>query len=330
MTIQLPIHIDSTMMACCRSCMRKFRNEFCLGLRPPGVNIHLHAGGCFALAIEETYKGIYQMGLPLNDALARAYFFFDQAWGDVKPPENRKRPIAKTKDRMWDAVWLDKPTNEEKGYFNVYSPFTDHIQPFYDTNGKPTFEYTFAVPLEPATTDAYKAHRMFPLHPSGSPFIYVGRLDRLGSSNNRIVWCDEKTDGSTPDERWNEKWVLRSQFLGYTWALRQCGISVDYGFVRGISILKEKIHHIESPPLNYSQVLIDRWHEQLRRDLWRIRRAYDEDYWDFNLSESCTAYGSCIFIDSCQSATPDAWNSNFQIRHWNPLAKDPVDNAKVV
>jgi hypothetical protein len=73
--------------------------------------------------------------------------------------------------------------------------------------------------------------------------------------------------------------------------------------------------------------MITKWHEQLRRDLWRIRRAYDEQYWDYNFGDACTSYGNCIFQRVCQSATPDTWLNEFVIKKWNPLDKNPAKEA---
>jgi hypothetical protein len=87
--------------------------------------------------------------------------------------------------------------------------------------------------------------------------------------------------------------------------------------------MKEKIRHMQQIQ-TYSAALIERWHEQLRRDVWRIRRAWDERYFDFNLAESCTAYGNCIFMDACTSREPEQWLGEMQVRRWNPLQKNPV------
>lgn len=56
--IMLPLNVDSTMMSCFRSCPQKFFREFVQGYRPAGISIDLHAGGAFALALEEVYKGV--------------------------------------------------------------------------------------------------------------------------------------------------------------------------------------------------------------------------------------------------------------------------------
>lgn len=162
------------------------------------------------------------------------------------------------------------------------------------------------------------------MHPSGSPFLYCGRFDMLGSHDGRPVVRDEKTTGGSIGDRWAEQWNLRGQFLGYVWACQQCGLDLDSVVVRGVGIQKTQLRQIEAIK-TYSNMLVSRWHEQLRRDLWRIRRAWDEGYWDFNFGESCTAYGNCIFMRVCESGSPEAWLNEFEVRRWNPLQKNPIE-----
>jgi hypothetical protein len=323
---ELPLHIDSTMIASSRRCMQLFEKEFIHGYRPKGgKSIDLHAGGCFAAAVEEVYTQVHVNKRSLADALTVAQVRFDLEWGDFEIPEWKK--TSKTWERVWTAV-AGGTSPDDEGYFQRYPPLTDHVQPYFNAQGKPTFEFTFAIPLEP--TDVYGDRNFpttgFPTHPSGSPFIYSGRLDMMGTYLGRPVWRDEKTSKNNPNSNnnWSEQWDLRSQFIGYTWALRQMGIDCEGGIVRGIGILKEKIGHAEAHK-TYSQFLIDRWYEQLRRDLWRIRRAWDEGYWDYNLSDACTSYGNCMFTRVCQSTTPESWLNEFEIRKWSPLNKGGTD-----
>lgn len=304
----LPLHIDSTMMSCFRSCPEKFNNEFIRGLRPAAFSVDLHAGAAFATGVEAIGREVHENNLPLERAFERGHAAFLDAWGDFIP----EKETPKTRERTWEAI-------EE--YFAAFPPLTDHIQPFL-TNGKPTYEFTFAIPLEPACHPTAWEDNQFPLHPSGSPFIYCGKLDRLGQWGGKVVGQDEKTTTSI-GVRWSDQWNLRSQFLGYCWALRQMGLDVDTIAVRGVGILKTKITIVEAIK-TYSDMLIDRWYEQLRRDMWRLRRAWDEGRFDFNLGEACTTYGGCSFAGLCASPNPEAWHHQFTIRRWNPLEKNPV------
>lgn len=145
----------------------------------------------------------------------------------------------------------------------------------------------------------------------------------LGSYQGRPVVRDEKTTGGSIGQDWAKQWDLRAQFMGYVWACQQAGLDVDTIVVRGIGIQKTQIVHEEAiKPI--SRFMIDRWYEQLRRDMWRLRRCYDEGYWDFNLADACSSYGGCMFRDVCQSPTPDSWLTDFEVRHWNPLNKNPI------
>lgn len=327
---QMPLNVDSTMIVCARGCLRKFYNEFVLGLRPPGVSIDLHAGGCFATALEVTYREHWQNGRSLAESLDRARAAFFVQWGEFVIPEWKK--TAKDIDRMWEAVSNPLGDMKNKGYFDVYPPQTDEILPYFDADGKPTLEYTFAIPLEPCTAEGdhngsgyQKAFEdgYFPCHPSGGPFIYCGRFDKLGSYRHEPIVCDEKTTGASIGAAWVNQWRLRNQFMGYVWACQQCGIPVTQVAVRGIAIQKTQIVHAQSiQPYTADQLV--RWHEQLRRDLWKIRRAWDSGYWDYNFGDTCNSYGSCIFLDACSSVNPEPWLSNLEVRRWNPLVKNPI------
>lgn len=322
----LPIHIDATQMSCFRSCPRKFYNEFVLGLRPPGLSIDLHAGACFAAALEETYKQLYLHGKSLSEALEIAHARYCVEWGNFEVPHFK--PTAKTMDRVWEAVVGDG-TPEGRGYFEEYPPWSDSVKPYIAADGKPTMEYTFAIPLEPYGGSPYSGASItgidcFPEHPDGGPFLYCGRFDMLGQKlDGTPVPRDEKTTGKSPGLDWARQWQLRSQFIGYVWACQQCGIPATEVCVRGIGILKTKIAHAEHfQP--FSNVVVERWHEQLRRDLWRLRRCWDEGFWDFNLGEACSSYGNCVFLDSCTSREPLQWFGDMEVRRWNPLHKNPV------
>jgi hypothetical protein len=74
----------------------------------------------------------------------------------------------------------------------------------------------------------------------------------------------------------------------------------------------------------YSGHLIAKWLEQLRRDLHRLVACHSDNYFDYNLGDTCTAYGTCSFLPVCQSNNPETWLQDFQVSHWSPLDKSPV------
>jgi hypothetical protein len=300
----LPQRVDSTMLSCFASCPRKFFWEFVLGFRPAGVSIDLHAGACFASALENVYTEVWTRGTPLDLALARAHYKFLVQWGDFVLPEGKK--TSKSIDNTWWAI-------EE--YFKLWPPKTDHIQPYFGEDGKPTFEFTFAVPLLP--------EEGWPLHPvTGEPFLYSGRMDALGMYRGRPVIRDEKTTtGIGPT--WASKWDLRAQFMGYIWVMQRHGMKINMVSVRGIGLLKTDIKLIEALKL-FQPWMIQRWEEQTKRRLWSLVNAWNDGYFDYNFGEACTSFGNCNFMTLCKSQRPEEWFSSYTINRWDPLAVNPV------
>jgi hypothetical protein len=297
----LPAHIDSTMVNAFRACPRKFWWEYVLGLRPADTSIDLHAGAVFSATLERFYNEVYHNGLDSSAALARAYSTFQHDWGDFVI---RKERHPKTPENMWAAV---------EDYVRVYPPGSDSVQPYF-TGGGATFEYSFAIPLD---------FPNFPRHPvSGDPFIYAGRFDLLGKKDNRPVIRDEKT-AQRLESNWSEKWDLRSQFLGYCWALQHLGIPCNTVVVRGVIVTLTSIRQVEAIKL-YPQHLIDRWFEQLRRDLFRLTACWNEQYFDYNLGDTCTNYSHCPFIPLCSSNQPENWYDSYEVVRWNPLNRNPT------
>jgi hypothetical protein len=298
----LPAYIDSTMVNCFRGCPQKFYNEYILGLRPPDTSIDLHAGAVFSATLERFYREVYTNGLDTSVALARAFATFQNEWGDFVI---RKEGHPKTPENMWSAV---------EDYVRVYPPRSDSVQPYF-TGAGATFEYSFAIPLD---------FPGFPRHPvSGDPFIYVGRFDLLGRKSDRPVIRDEKT-AQRLESNWAEKWDLRSQFLGYCWALQHLGIPCSTVVVRGVIITKTTVRQVEAIKI-YSQHLIERWFGQLKRDLDHLVDCWGDGYFDYNLGDTCTQYSHCPFIPLCSSSQPANWYDSYEVRRWNPLDRNPID-----
>lgn len=308
MTLQpLPQHIDSTMRTAFAECPRKFYNEFACGYRPAGLSVDLHAGSCFSVAVEEVYKQFCAGQRDPEVYLGMSLLKFTEAWGDFpKTADQMPKKTVKTFENVWRAV---------EDYFKVYNPETDHVKPHTNALGEPSVEFSFAIPLDDP---------IFPRHPSGEPFIYCGRFDLLGvlaDLGGAIAPLDNKTTGRTPSN-FSEQWDLRAQFLGYVWACRTLGLDVRYLVARGTVILTKEIKQLEVVK-PYSDYLIELWYKQLARDLHRMVACWNEGYFDYDLGEACTAYGMCIFAEACQSPNPDSWLSNFEVRRWNPLNRDP-------
>lgn len=302
MPYELPAHIDSTMMSTFRACHQKWFREFGWGLRPAETSIDLHAGAVFSATLERYYTEFWTNGVAHDVALARAYATFTTEWGDFVI---RKEKHPKTPENMWAAV---------ESYFTTYPARTDSVQPFFAGNA-PSFEFSFAIPLD---------FPGFPRHPiSGDPFIYTGRFDMFGRLNKSTACVRDEKTAQRLETNWAEKWDLRSQFLGYCWALQHLGVRCNTVVVRGVIITLKEVRQVEAYKV-YPQFLIDRWFEQLRRDLHKLVACHNDGWWDYNLGDSCTAYSHCPFMPMCTSPQPEVWSSGFKERRWNPLHRNPI------
>lgn len=303
-TYDLPQHIDSTMLSAFKSCHQKYFREYGQGLRPDETSVDLHFGGVFSATLERINREIFISGADTSTALARGYATATSEWGDFII---RKEKSPKTFDNLWTAV---------EQYISTYPPRTDLVQPFF-TEGSPSFEFSFAIPLD---------FPGFPRHPiSGDPFVYVGRFDMFGKWRGTTpVVRDEKT-ASRLESNWAEKWNLRSQFLGYCWALQHNGIPCDTVIIRGVIVTLNLVRQVEAIK-KYPQFLIDRWFHELRDSLNALVKCHETGYWNYNLGESCVAYSHCPYMDLCSSPQPENWLESFAVRRWNPLSRNPVSS----
>ena len=292
-------YIDSTMVATFRACPKKFSYTFLHNLRPAGSSIHLAAGSAFAAGLEaiRNLQALDPSGPLPNDILLEAAMpailrgYGDQSISDPDSPKNIHNVI--------NAIEL---------YLNDFHPYYDEVQPLV-VGGKPTTEFSFSIPLGIN-------------HPSGEPFLYVGRFDMLGhyKANDLLVVLDDKTAGSL-GSYWMKQWDMRGQFLGYLWACQKMGYNVHNVVVRGTGLLKTQTDFL-SLPLSYSQHLIARWEQELYNTIELIIHYHKNGYFPYNFADACSSYGGCAYQQLCQAEHPEQWLNNFKIEKWNPVSED--------
>ncbi len=292
-----PSIIDATMLSAFRECPQKFLMAYMQHWKPKGESVHLHAGGAFARGLEVARRGYFEENMPGELAVARGANALMEAYGDFEAPEFGSGSV-KTIERMVGALEF---------YFAEW-PLDNGIEPIVMPSGRRAIEFSFAEPLP------------FNNPETGEPVIYCGRTDMICRFAEGTYLEDDKTSTSL-GEAWAKKWELRSQFTGYAWAAARASIPVNGVLVRGVSILKTKYGRAEAVT-NRSQWEIDRWLEQVIRDLRRIEACWQEGYWDYNLADACDSYGGCQFVPICKSPTPNDWlPMNFERRQWDPLER---------
>lgn len=290
-----PHTVDSTMLSSFRSCPQKMFRTYVEHWKPKATSVHLVAGGAFASGIEAARNAFYCLGQSAEDAEAAGLAALIAHYGDFVPPEGS----AKTLERMCGALEF---------YFFNYPLGADGANPITLASGKRGIEFSFSEPLGVS-------------HPvTGDPILYTGRSDMLAERAGGVYVYDEKTTTSL-GMSWCNQWEMRSQFTGYEWAASRQGIKTAGSIIRGVSILKTK-YDTQEVATYRSRYELERFEEQLNRDIERMIRCWKEGYWDYSLDGGCTEYGGCSLTKVCKSSDPDSWLPTFFTqRVWDPLAR---------
>lgn len=279
-------------------CLEKFARGFIENWAPMTPSIHLHAGGAFAHGLEVARRAFYEKGIPEAEARRDGLAALMRFYGPIEAPSTRSGDKS-----------LGNVINAYDSYMERYRLGQDPVRP-HMVNGRAMVEFSFTIPTEVK-------------HPqSGDPILYGGRADMIGLMHDALWVTDEKT-ASSLGEQWATNWDLDSQFTGYIAAAQLHGYPVAGALVRGVGLLKTKITHAEAI-VSRGPWEIERWWQQLHRDLKRMVRAWEDNYYDFALSkDQCNAFGGCSFKMLCESPDPNGYLPiHFRQRKWDPTAKD--------
>lgn len=295
-----PHIIDNTMRTSFISCPQYWYKEFLLGWFPKSINIHLNFGGAFAAGLDAFRKSYWTPGEwhhHFDHAFFTGWLEMTKVYG-VDPETETELHLATGKKTYFDLV------QSYVAYWQSFPPQTDHAQP-HMLNDQPCSEFNFLLPIGIN-------------HPqTGEPLLYSGRFDMLANYNGMLMATDEKTT-ATLGAAWAKQWALRSQFTGYCWAARHFGWDVKGVITRGVSIQKTGTKFAES--ITYrSQWDIDRWYNQLLRDVQRMIACWQENYYDYNLADACNEFGGCSFREVCDKKDELPWlKQGFTRSVWKP------------
>jgi hypothetical protein len=293
-----PAVLDSSMITAFKACPRQFWFAYVRRVVPAGLSVHLVAGHALAKALERArhlwyVEGCRDQAKVYAEAIRTLWLEYDP--NTPVPDRNRaKGPLVLAEGLV---------------------RFLDHFNFAYDTVqpaniGRHAIEFTFAQDTDVA-------------HPeTGDPIQYCGRMDMIADTGEALFVEDDKTTGSYGPQ-WSDNWRMRYQFLGYCWAARENNIPVAGVIVRGLVLTLSKIEAVQDIKM-YPEWKIARWHEQMQRDVQAIVRAWETDTWEYDLSQSCTSYGGCDYVDACDQPDHERGITDglYQINTWTPLAQE--------
>ena len=290
-----PEVIDSSLIAAFRSCPQKAFREYFEHWKGKEPSVHLHAGASYASGLEAARRAFYERNESHEDAVACGAKALLKHYGNFDCPADS----AKSAERTLGAMEF---------YFSRYPMDTDRAKPLTLAGGRKAIELNGVEAVD------------FPHPVTGNPLQYSWRVDMAVELNGMKLGEDDKTT-SQLGASWPRQWDLRSQFTSYIWGCKRSGIELDGFLVRGVSILKTKYDTLEA--ITYRpQWMIDRWYEQLLRDLKKMVGCWEEGYFDYDLDHACTEYGGCHFRNVCLSRDPDQiLAAMFEQRVWNPVTR---------
>lgn len=295
MQAEFPEVLDSSIMAAFRSCPQKAFLEYFQHWKMGTQSVHLHAGGAYAKGMEVAREAYYVHGHDAETSVALGVGALLEFYGDFECPEDS----AKSSSRTAGALEF---------YFSRYPLGQDPWVPIELASGKRGIEFSFSEPLDI-------------LHPvTGNPILYVGRMDMIATNGSMTLGEDDKTT-SQLGASWGRQWDLRSQFTGYVWGAKKAGIKIDGFLVRGVSILKSKYDTQEAITYRPDWQL-ERWENQVYRDIERMIKCWKEGYFDFDLDHACNEYGGCPFRSVCLARDPQPILEGLYMRRkWDPVTR---------
>ena len=293
-----PHIVDSTMLSAFKSCPQQMYYRYIEHWKSQYLSIDLLAGGAFASALETTREAFYLHGEDSEDAIAKGCIKLLVEYGENDPVTD----TPKTYDRMLLGFIY---------FFDEYPLGADGFEPLRET-GRIGVEYSF---LEPLGIN----------HPiTGDPILFSGRADMIGHYCDGLYLEDDKTTKQL-GQYWNDRWKMRGQFTGYSWAVqRGLDMPLEGVVVRGIAFKKQSFECAQVIT-NRSQYMIDEWYKQTIRDLNRMINMWREGVFDRNWDEACNAFGGCAFQDTCAAENGEEWlESSMERRVWDPTVRKEI------
>ena len=288
-----PDCVDNSMRSYFKQCPRKFELGYLENWHTKALNQHLQGGSAFARGLETARRAYYRDGYGEEAAVIGGWNALVEEYATV----NEEEYDLKTCARMASALLY---------YFEHFPMSKDFLIPV-ERGGKLAVEFSFTLPLDIK-------------HPTTHlPLLYYGRFDMLGQHRDTgdIYVVDEKTT-SRLGEQWIESWKLDSQFTGYCAGARAFDYPVVGAIIRGVSILKTG-HGVAQSIQMRPQWQIDRWFDQLHRDIFHMIRMWEDGYFDYDLATGCKMYGGCHFREVCASQHPLRWlEADFKQERYAP------------
>jgi hypothetical protein len=300
------MNYDNTMLKDYKRCERLFYNKYEMGYIGEDESVHLHAGKCFANAVERARVAFYDGDMSLTDSILQGGEVLISSWGDptlfASETKNLSRMMAAYEKYMDD--------------FPI-----DHHPVHRGADGKLMVECHFALPWGKPELKTFDFDTQQWIYRTDGD-VYSGTPDTVLEYGGGLWLVDEKTKGGSFTPTWISQWKRWGQYTGYVWGLGMKGVKLDGVLCRGIAIQKNQIKTIEvaSPRAEW---MVNEWILSTTKTIERIQESRKTGSWDGANDDNCVKYGrECEFIGQCTSPNPDY--SKFKRGTWEPLTRQWV------
>lgn len=301
-----PALVDNSMRKDLVKCQKSAYYKHELGFRSnKQTRVDLHAGGSFAKGMEEMRRVFYVERKREDEALFAGIKKLYEFYGNFPTPTDSN----KSADRMAGAMTYyvqQRPLGEED------------LEPINLGGGKVGLEIGFSFATNVGHPD------------TGEAILYGGRMDMLGlSKKDGKVWIVDEKTGKSLGDKWANQWQMDSSLTGYYMGARKLlddhglkNLQIGGAYINGIAIKKYDYEHVRVAAYR-SDWEIDRWWQQMNRDLARWVEAHRLNDYDYALDHACAYYNNpCEFEVLCKSRNPErVMDGNFRVERWNPLAE---------
>ena len=298
--ISFPVAIDSSAFSDLSACQAKYYWRHLRGMASRDIKIDLHFGKVLAHALDTLREAFFIKKLPAEEALHRMRVAALFSWGDFpeQPLDRRGQPHVKSLPALLDAL---------ESYVEHFGLETDELTPI-------SSEFSFSLPI-PDTA-----------HPeTGEPILWTGRIDMVAKGLGGVWIVDEKSTAKL-GPAWADQWLLRPQFIGYFWALKQYGHNPSGVVVRGLGIYKDRVE-FKPVVVTVTNHMVELFLQDVQDKIEALKKAFkgsplyklERNAFIHSFGSPCSQYGTCQFLPLCRSSSPETWLQDYDYQPWNPI-----------
>lgn len=283
---------DATSLNAWLTCPQYYKYTILDGWRSKGESVHLWFGGHIATALENFYKYRAQ-GMDYETTLRQVVRDTLQATWHNGAPDTFDDQRKTRENLIRSIIWYAEHFKDE------------HIEVVHLADGTPAVELSFSLDF-------------------GNNLLWCGHIDRVVNYSGDTYIMDQKTTGSTINNKFFKQFHLSTQMSGYTFAGKALyHIPVKGVIIDGIQIAVG-FTSFERGFTFRTDAQLQEWYDEAHLHIANARAATLANQFPKNTT-ACDKFGGCAFRDICSRSPESRLNylhGDFEIKNlWDPLER---------